>query len=489
MTKMKKKYSRKEMNNILEALNRMLEGNGEEIPQSPDPACQAVIGQLQRMVTNEKRMTTAAKEILDIASDISAFDVGMTYISERLMNFAKEMATLSEANLAIVEETTATMSQVSDTIDRTASTLNHLTEQSGQFAQKNNESATLLCEVSGLKEDVVEDTTNMNDKIEQLVGLAGEVGRIVESVQGIASQTNLLALNASIEAARAGEHGRGFAVVAEEIRQLADDTKTNLDGMRKFVEDMYTAANEGKESMKRTFASTNEMSTKIDMVADTVGANIEMMNGMIDMVGGINDSMQGIKISASEISTAMEASSTDAQRLSEMTQSLHEDAVESVDYAARVAKMDDTLSDVLAEMFKGMYEGQHALSNEEILNVLNKAERSHGEWLAKLRNMVENMQMLPLQTNPGKCAFGHFYEVIPMTHPALSEDWKKVDTLHKDFHSTGHEVIDAIKSDDKPRADQALAEAEGISGELLGLLARLKAEIEEISARGERIFE
>ena len=302
-----------------------------------------VLNQFQRLLDSEANISVSAKELLDIVSSLSSFDVGMTHIANQLTDLASEMTTVSESNVAIVEQTTARMNEVNEVVTSTSQTLNSLSNESKLLAEKNDESMRLLKELQSFKDSVIHDNEIMIDKIQHLMELATEVENVVNSVQEIAEKTNLLSLNASIEAARAGENGRGFAVVAQEIRILADDTKQKLKGMMQFVGSIRIAAEESKISLNNTNKSSSQMSKKIEAVSETVGKNVGMLNNVIKDIDIINKSMQGIKTATDEINQAMEVSSLDAEKLSSMTQSIHEDAKKSVEFAGQISQIDSCL--------------------------------------------------------------------------------------------------------------------------------------------------
>lgn len=437
----------------------------------------------------EQKMAAAAKELLGVVNSISTFDVNMSHLSTSLQDFSQELQELSTSNLSVVEETTATMDTITETVDTTATTLGSIAEQATSLSTQNSQSRTLLKEVSSLKNNLMKDTDDMGSKIEQLVGLIAEVGKMVDSVAAIAAQTNLLALNASIEAARAGEQGKGFAVVAEQIRKLADDTKMNLDGMRNFMTNINTAAAEGKESIGRAMESTNTIGSKIDAVSTTVHENIDMLQGVIDNVDHINTSMQQIRHSTSDINTAMEASAKDAETLSNMTTKLNGGAQDTVKFAHSVSKIDDELSSILNHMFQDLKASDGIVTNADIKDALEKACDAHIAWTNKLKQMAETMDIQALQTDSHKCAFGHFYHALQLNGTAIDEDWKKIDSLHHNVHSGGEKVITRIKNGDKDGAMREYREVEQYSLQLRTLLASIIKQVDAMTAKGIAIFQ
>ena len=473
---------------ILDFVEKSLNGEEAQEPGPEYPIHKNVLKYFNKLLGSEKQMSEAARQMLSITAALSSFDVNMSHSSYKLIDFAKEMSMLSESNLAIVEQTTASMNQVNETVGNTSDTLGQLSAASEVLVTRNNQSLSQLEEVNVLKNNVMTDANIMSQQIKQLVEMANRVNDIVNDVKGIADQTNLLALNASIEAARAGEHGRGFSVVAQEIRKLADDTKKSLEGMNTFVNNIQSAAMAGKQSMDSTISSTVEMSDKLDTITDTIRENMDMLHTTIEDIRIINESMDGIKGASDEINQAMEASSRDAEKLSDMTQIITKDATQNAEYAKQISQIDDTLSDIVKEMMKALLGSKNAISNQELIQNLNNAKEAHKNWVKNLRRIVDEMRTYPIQINGSKCAFGHFYNSINISHPSIEKDWKAIDSIHSELHSYGHKVLDAVKGKNSAQALEYFGKAETMSQEVLVYLDNVIAGIEEQNKKGMQIM-
>ena len=426
-------------------------------------------------------------EILDATSALSGFDVTLHHVNDRMVDFTDVMNDVSQANLAVVEETTASMTHVNDTINDTADHLNHVADTAEELSGSNQESCRILDETMKIKEELVNDSEEMRTRIERLVDLTVEIEKVVSSVQGIANQTNLLALNASIEAARAGEQGKGFAVVADEVRKLADDTKENLESMRSFVEQVKQAAAESRESLTRTLEATGEMGERVELVYGAVSNNSDMLHNVVDEVKKINTDIQDITNATEEIDRAMGQSSEDAQRLAELAQQINDSTQENVKCANEVERIDDILSQVAQNMYIHMKGGGRTVLPQEFIETVEKAKSAHKGWTAKLLDMVKNMVVQPLQTNGNRCAFGHFYSALQVNNPRMQMLWKEIGSEHRKFHGMGNDVIDAIRRGDGERANSLGRAAKAMSEELLLKLDRVQRLAKEAGMQGESI--
>lgn len=225
--------------------------------------------------------------------------------TDDMMIAFKEVATgmESQANSTVkIEEEVQSIDQEIVTVHEQAATMK---AEADQNSRRLAESISMMNELSGQMEQIVQAVHVASSTIRELNKQANRVEEIVETINQIATQTNLLALNAAIESARAGEHGRGFAVVADEVRKLAEQSATATQEIAEILQSLHQESENAVKHM-----STGEVSVEKGqaLAVETVASIETVRSGMesfLEAVEHVRTSMDRVKMRSGEVAAEM----------------------------------------------------------------------------------------------------------------------------------------------------------------------------------------
>ena len=175
------------------------------------------------MATMGRKFQTMLNNLSGLVADVRSVSAVLGHMGQQLVGDSGQLAERTQAQAASLEQATANVRDVADTVTRNGETVQEVSRV-GEVLHRDTEQASHLMQQAMQGMGTLESTST---RMSEIIGV----------IDGIAFQTNILALNAAVEAARAGEAGRGFAVVATEVRSLAQRTQSAAGEVRSLIVD------------------------------------------------------------------------------------------------------------------------------------------------------------------------------------------------------------------------------------------------------------
>lgn len=245
----------------------------------------------------QRAMVKGRDEIADMAEGLNRFiastqsvvkEVNHTALSAKAS--ARDLSMMTQRAHGAVESQTkevdmvsSAVSEMTSSIQQVAQSIHHAAEQVDRIKLNSNNTSDISHDVREQLDSLMDKIARASEVVARLDTHSGQIGSILDVIQGIAEQTNLLALNAAIEAARAGESGRGFAVVADEVRALASKTQQSTEEIKKSIDSLQTGSKDAVNAIhtaSNIATQSKQTFEKTDDLLDSVNSAVNQLSDM-----------------------------------------------------------------------------------------------------------------------------------------------------------------------------------------------------------------
>ncbi len=329
-----------------------------------------------------------------------------TKVLERVRKAAMEVTACSNNILVAADEMQAGATQQDQEITNTSSAVEELTvsmKQVSNNAEASAEAARRALDAAEQGNRAVRDTLEgmqrirasvqaTAKKIKSLGDRSLEISEIINVINDITEQTNLLALNAAIEAARAGEAGRGFAVVADEVRKLAEHSRSATKDIAALIKAIQAETNEAVVVMEEGTKEVEGGAT----LADQAGRALDAISSVVRQSAEL---VQEISLASKQQVRGTEGVAHAMQIISSITRQTSQGTRGTVATVSQLVKLSDQLNEALAQFRRGEAR-RHAAKNPSGPFRLALAVSSDRSWLASASERSGNVTTMSERQGP-----------------------------------------------------------------------------------------
>lgn len=296
------------------------------------------------------RVSSSADHVSSLSEQLSASVNENHLATTEVTKVIQEVASGAEIQEQGSAENARALEEMSTGLQRIAesSSVSHdASIEANHNAEKGNEMTNQMVK----QMEAISESVNESSSVVKLLGERSmEIGKIVDVITSISDQTNLLALNAAIEAARAGEQGKGFAVVANDVRRLAEESKTSAKQISNLIQIIQNDTKRAVESMTKGEKNVRDGYIVAKDSGESFKNILKSVKQVSEHIQEVSQAAQQISASSEEVSASMEQFSTIAQTTSMSSQTVAASSEETLASMDEISAAVNNLSKLANEL-------------------------------------------------------------------------------------------------------------------------------------------